>query len=64
MKDLEKETGESVLMLGKNFHEKVFFLKKQLNFMQHPIRLVIEKFKIIFVKYNMDLLCKTVDSGS
>ena len=28
----QKETGESVLMLGKIFHEKVLFIKNQLGF--------------------------------
>ena len=30
MKDLERETGQSVLMLGGNLHDKVVFVKKQL----------------------------------
>jgi len=53
-----------VLMLGKIFHEKVLFFKKQITFSQHPIRFILEKFKALFVKYNMDLLCKSVDSGT
>lgn len=31
-KDLERETGQSVLMLGNVLHEKVVFIKKQLAF--------------------------------
>ena len=52
-----------MLMLGKIFHEKVLFFKKQMTFAQHPIRLVLDKFKSLFVQYNMDLLCKAVDTG-
>ena len=46
-------------MLGKIFHEKVLFVKTQLNFKQHPLRIVIEKFKRLFVDANMMLLCKS-----
>lgn len=57
-KEFEKESGESVLMLGKIFHEKVLFMKKQLMFTDHPLRKVIERFKALFVERNMILLCR------
>lgn len=59
MKEQEKETGQSVLMLGQLFHEKILFIKKQLNFMEHPLRQIIEKFKNVFCKSNEMLLCKS-----
>jgi len=61
MKEFEKESGESVLMLGRIFHEKVLFMKKQLMFAEHPVKKVIEKFKNLFVESNMVLLCRQVD---
>jgi hypothetical protein len=51
-------------MLGKIFHEKVLFVKTQLNFKQHPLRIVIEKFKRLFVDANMMLLCKAADQDT
>ena len=59
MKEQEKETGQSVLMLGQLFHEKILFIKKQLNFTEHPLRQIIEKFKDFFSETNLMLLCKS-----
>jgi predicted nucleic acid-binding protein len=59
MKEQEKETGQSVLMLGQLFHEKILFIKRQLNFNEHPIRQIIEKFKVLFCDSNLILLCKS-----
>jgi len=46
-------------MLGQLFHDKVLFIKKQLNFNEHPIRQIIEKFKVLFCDSNLILLCKS-----
>lgn len=60
----ERETGQSVLMLGQVFHEKVLFIKKQLSYkQQHPLRQVIEKFKSYFEQSNVMLLCKSAGQG-
>ena len=58
IKEFEKESGEAVLMLGRIFHEKVLFMKKQLMFAEHPVKKVIDKFKSLFVESNMVLLCR------
>jgi hypothetical protein len=60
----ERETGQSVLKLGQVFHEKVLFIKKHLaQKTQHPIRVVIEKFKSFFHDSNVMLLCKSAGAG-
>lgn len=46
-------------MLGQLFHEKILFIKRQLNFNEHPIRQIIEKFKMLFCDSNLMLLCKS-----
>ena len=41
------------------------FIKNQLEFKQHPIRNLIEKFKSYFIDANMMLLCKAdADCGT
>jgi len=51
-------------MLSARVNEIVLFIKKQMQFEEHPIRAIIDKFKSLFVQKNLVLLCKQQDEES
>jgi len=55
------ETGQSILMCDDKVHDLVLFINKELSRPNHPVRIAIEKFKTLFHKTHMVLLCRQTD---
>jgi hypothetical protein len=55
------ETGQSILMCDDKVHDLVLFINKELSRPTHPVRIAIEKFKTLFHKTHMVLLCRQTD---
>lgn len=45
-------------------HDKILFIRKHLQYQNHPISLIIEEFKVVYIPANMGMLIKKFEPGS